>query len=519
MAEKLLLADDSVTIQKVVELTLADEDYDITMVSDGMSALKKAEEVHPDLILADVVMPELNGYELCEKIKQHPSLSHTPVMLLSSTFETYDEARGKSVGADDHIIKPFESEELIQKIRGGLEKKGEKPAETFEAAPATGFEAAPAAGFEAAPDAGFEAAPDAGFETAQTPEPSMDAMGLEPELVEDESFDFELTDEFMEQAEEMFVSKSDEFESSSLESPEETEEFLTEELPGLEEIGLSDTQSPFEEPQPEIPQTSAPTQEISADFIEEFTQPVETVPSDSYKPEAVQEEISAPQEEEQIPQWNDEIDKELLEEEDVNVYEIPEEYAEGSGVGKMEPVGSDTPFTLNDTAEDSSRDLIGEFMSTDEMYVEPDAAPATEQDVTEDEIVGAFQAESEVVAEEIIDLEPAVSSVPEEAVDSFEDIFPTQGAATSEWSPELSAYGEGPETVTDEVVEKPIPEEVVSRPAPAVDEEAVRKIVSEMVEKMASDIIEKVSWEVIPDLAEIMIQKEIQRLQQEVKPS
>ena len=511
MAEKLLLADDSVTIQKVVELTLADEDYDITMVSDGMSALKKAEEEHPDLILADVVMPELNGYELCEKIKQHPSLSHTPVMLLSSTFETYDEARGKSVGADDHIIKPFESEELIQKIRGGLEKTGEKPAETFETAPAAGFETAPAAGFEASPDTGFE--------TAQTPEPSMDAMGSEPELVEDESFDFELTDEFMEQAEEMFVSKSDEFESSGLESPKETEEFLTEELPELGEIGLSDTQSPFKEPQPEIHQTSVPPQEISADFIEEFTQPVETGPSDSYKPEAVQEEIPAPQEEEQIPQWNDEIDKELLEEEDVNVYEIPEEYAEGSGVGKMEPVGSDTPFTLDDTAEDPSRDLVGEFMATDEMYVEPPAVPATEQDVTEDEIVGAFQDESEVVAEEMIDLKPAVSSVPEEAVDSFEDIFPTQGAATSEWSPELSAYGEGPEAVTDDVVEKPIPEKVVSGPAPAVDEEAVRKIVSEMVERMASDIIEKVSWEVIPDLAEIMIQKEIQRLQQKVKPS
>jgi hypothetical protein len=148
-------------------------------------------------------------------------------------------------------------------------------------------------------------------------------------------------------------------------------------------------------------------------------------------------------------------------------------------------------------------------MATDEVFIEPDAASAGDQEVTEAEIAGAVETGPEF----------AVPSLEVEADDSFEDVFPTQGAVTSEWSPELATYGGNPETVSDEVVEKPLIKEVVTEPTPSINEDAVRKIVSELVEKMASEIIEKVSWEVIPDLAETMIQKEIQRLQQEVKPS
>ena len=116
MAKKILLADDSITIQKVVSLTLSNEDYELIIASDGKTALEKARQTKPDLVIADLSMPAMNGYELCEAIKSEPELSNTPVLLLASTFEPIDEERARTVGADDHILKPFESEQLLDKI-------------------------------------------------------------------------------------------------------------------------------------------------------------------------------------------------------------------------------------------------------------------------------------------------------------------------------------------------------------------------------------------------------------------
>jgi len=120
---KLLLADDSVTIQKVVELILAEEDYIIKSVSNGEEALAFLTTFNPDIVLADTEMPVMNGYELCEKIKQDPATNTIPVVLLTGAFEPLDEARAQQVGADDSLIKPFEAQELIQKIDAALAVK------------------------------------------------------------------------------------------------------------------------------------------------------------------------------------------------------------------------------------------------------------------------------------------------------------------------------------------------------------------------------------------------------------
>ena len=120
MAYKLLLADDSITIQKVVELVLAEEDFQIKSVSNGEDALNLLETFKPDIVLADIEMPKVNGYNLCDKIKKNPSTSHVPVILLAGAFEPLDEELAKQVGADDTVIKPFESQELISKINAAL---------------------------------------------------------------------------------------------------------------------------------------------------------------------------------------------------------------------------------------------------------------------------------------------------------------------------------------------------------------------------------------------------------------
>jgi len=120
MSYKLLLADDSITIQKVVELVLAEEDFQIKSVSNGEDALNLLDSYKPDIVLADIEMPKVNGYSLCEKIKKNPATSHVPVILLAGAFEPIDEELARQVGADDSVIKPFESQELISKINAAL---------------------------------------------------------------------------------------------------------------------------------------------------------------------------------------------------------------------------------------------------------------------------------------------------------------------------------------------------------------------------------------------------------------
>ena len=116
MGKKILLADDSLTIQKVVELTLSGTGYELTCVSDGRKAIESLKASRPDLILADVVMPEKNGYEVCEAVKGDPATARIPVILLAGTFEPFDRERADRVGNDMVITKPFDAHQLFERI-------------------------------------------------------------------------------------------------------------------------------------------------------------------------------------------------------------------------------------------------------------------------------------------------------------------------------------------------------------------------------------------------------------------
>ncbi len=114
---KLLLADDSVTIQKVVNLTFADEGIEVVAVGDGDSAIAKLAEFTPDLVMADVNMPGRSGYQVCEAIRQNPALERVPVLLLVGSFEPFDEDEARRVGANDYMTKPFQSiRQLVSKV-------------------------------------------------------------------------------------------------------------------------------------------------------------------------------------------------------------------------------------------------------------------------------------------------------------------------------------------------------------------------------------------------------------------
>jgi CheY-like chemotaxis protein len=116
MSKKLLLADDSVVIQKLVGLSFANEDVEIVSTDNGDDAVRLAREVVPDVVLADVVMPGKSGYEVCEAIKQDAALAHIPVLLLTGTFEAFDEARAEASGANGQITKPFEAQALVSRV-------------------------------------------------------------------------------------------------------------------------------------------------------------------------------------------------------------------------------------------------------------------------------------------------------------------------------------------------------------------------------------------------------------------
>ena len=120
MTPRILVADDSVTIQKVVELTFSKEDFQIIRALNGVEAIAKAKESKPDIILLDIFMPEKNGYEVCEALRRDPQLKEVPIIFLVAAFEEFDKERSLRSGANDHITKPFESRQLIAKVRQHL---------------------------------------------------------------------------------------------------------------------------------------------------------------------------------------------------------------------------------------------------------------------------------------------------------------------------------------------------------------------------------------------------------------
>lgn len=121
MASRLLVADDSTTIQKIVSMAFENEDVEVEGVGDGQEAFDRIAEFNPDIVLADVDMPGLDGFELSAKIKESPETSGIKVLLLASDFEVFDEQRYQTCGANNHISKPFKSDDIVTMVKSLLE--------------------------------------------------------------------------------------------------------------------------------------------------------------------------------------------------------------------------------------------------------------------------------------------------------------------------------------------------------------------------------------------------------------
>jgi CheY-like chemotaxis protein len=163
MARTILLADDSVTIQKVVELTFLDEDFRVVSFANGSDAIARIGEIRPDVVLADVHMPGADGYEVCAAARA--ALPGVPVLLLVGTFEVFDADRASQAGAAGHLKKPFDSQELLRRVQ-----------ELASGAPAPAAAAPPAFEEELPPIDFGEPAPPA----APAPEPDGESWSFEP---------------------------------------------------------------------------------------------------------------------------------------------------------------------------------------------------------------------------------------------------------------------------------------------------------------------------------------------------
>ncbi|MDY0301470.1 MAG: response regulator [Trichlorobacter sp.] len=133
----ILLADHSATIRKVVEIIFSGNEYSLSLAKNGAEALQAAAENRPDVMLIDVMMTDMDGYQFCQEVRNKPELAAVPVLLMTGSFEPFDEERARSCGATDHITKPFESQQLINKVQELYLQAEEQKNNLAETDPAT----------------------------------------------------------------------------------------------------------------------------------------------------------------------------------------------------------------------------------------------------------------------------------------------------------------------------------------------------------------------------------------------
>ncbi|HSD30235.1 MAG TPA: response regulator [Vicinamibacteria bacterium] len=499
MSKKILLADDSITIQKVIELTFSDEDFDVITVGNGRLALEKLPEVRPDIVLCDIIMPEKDGYQVCEQIKASPATAHVPVLLLTGAFEPFDQERAARAGYDGSLAKPFEPETLIAKVKDLLAR-----APARAAAPPPAPVVRPAARPPAArPPAAAAPPPVLPFpRPAPPPTPPPKAS-----FIPDEPF-------------------------GHLEEPEAAGAAGPTLAPITEDESATLLSPPAPEP---APGDSTSTVMFHAGDLP-WSTPPPPAPTPAHAPAAPAPPSTAAPEPVFLPEDSAEVVEEPA------VFEEVLEEDLDFGETSLEPPGADTRtvlftpgVTLPPILPAEGGGLTGAFEAVKGGAVhEPQAAPAFEPEPVyepepepfyEPEPMPAFEPES-VIAEAT-----AAAAEPERLLE--EEASPGPGPAPlaepepspafepQPFEPEPAPPAAAPESFADVAPAAPSPE-----PSPVAASEAAHVAVPvEMVEKIAQRVVAQISekavreiaWEVIPDLAEALIKREIERLKAELQ--
>jgi CheY-like chemotaxis protein len=473
MGKKILLADDSITIQKVIELTFSDEDFDVVTVGNGRLALEKVQELRPDIVLCDIIMPEKDGYEVCDFIKRNAGLSHVPVLLLTGAFEPFDQERAARVGCDGFLAKPFEPQTLIAKVKDLLAQAASRPA------PQPARSAAPPAAIPFAPPAPPPPAP-----------PPLAVAPPPPAPVTESLFE------------------ADAFEVIAPAIPVEES---TATIPGMDPEPIPVPTGAFQVPDM-----------ASSAFIPE--EPYEATAPVAPAPPAAPPPMPEPD----VHGVADEI--EASPDELMSIAEpgplpgVPDDTATvmfraGEVSWGSEPTRE---VSLEDRAQ-ASMAAQTEAAVFEEVFEEM-PVPATPPEPPAPPEAPAFEAPQ---AEEAEEPPPAIWS-PHAPAASEPPPAPARPAASA-WAPEpppAPAVPPAPLTsVPDEISFQDLTPESEPEAEPPASEAAQVQVPREMVETIAQRVVAQIServvrevaWEVIPDLAEALIKKEIERLKAELQ--
>jgi CheY-like chemotaxis protein len=502
MPKKILLADDSITIQKVITITFATEDYDIIIAGDGNSAVKKAKELKPDLILADVSMPGKSGYEVCEAIKSDPALRHIPVMLLAGTFEPLNKAEAERVKSDDSIVKPFESQELIEKVATLLSKNISAPVEEIAEIPAVEIEPAELSvePFEA-PVVAPSPPPKAPLRPPAPPPPSPKAAESELEIGG---------------IDEMFGPSG-----AFLGAEEDTVNPVAE---SREELSIGEQSSGFLD-EPEIPegQTGRQTGSISKEELKTFV--VEKVAVKPAVPKAEPPKPKVELEPIDVPPWrvasppSPKVDIIESQFEPMAVPPSPKVEPPKPKVESVEPQFE--PMTFESPKDDAFEVPSFDFSNKVSTQVEE---PFWSEPVANAGDVAQFGAVSESIAPEpadVFEAEKPVSSKTDAPLLKAEPLE-TRRAPESIKEPVKEAPSFAMKEAHKPVVSKVVESAVKEAEARVVEEagERLRGVgiskdnLEQTIAKIAREVIEEIAWEVVPELAEELIAAEFQRFKE-----
>lgn len=555
--KRILVADDSVTIQKVIALTFADEPFEVQSVGTGSEALELVKSWKPDIVLADVIMPQMNGYELCKAVKQLEDAGSVPVLLLAGTFEAFDEEEAKSAGADDFITKPFESGELIEKVKTligdvpaappvqqppvvDVEPIAVEPAEVPEAAPPVDAPSPEPESAVSEPDiwdilseSGDDAVVPAGGGGKQTP-------GFGPiegaGVVDVGSFDVGIG------------------RPESQPAPFQATTGATGEAPQIPEVQVPEAVPPVEDQQSDNDEKSR-VENMEKDFFGFETGAVEEASATDFLDEAVEEvtfEIEPPQDSQELASQEasfvvpepagdqaivtgETISPDFMAPEPAPDPEPPsaEDVADPGAVGaeledRPEPVAVPVPDSIDITGfapepasdpEPAPEPSFGEVPPSAPAFASgtSEASPAANTMVDKE-----ILADMEAVAGDAQDL-PAIEHAPVPEIPADLELQPEpplelpvdlMPELPEEFSPEPA---EEPVVVTPpETPSEPpvgIPDDLVPEPPAEVPAQAAADIPdAEAIKKMVEEKVEKIVWEVVPEMAEVIIREAIQKI-------
>ncbi len=486
MGKKILLADDSITIQKVIELTFSDEDFEVVTVGNGRLAVERLEEVRPDIVLCDIIMPEKDGYEVCDYIKKHSSLGHVPVLLLTGAFEPFDQERAARVGCDGFLAKPFEPQSLISKVKDLLNQAASRPRPVSMPPPVTPI-------------------------SRPTPVPAISPAFADATAVTMPSVPVPI----LQPAQAAYVPPEPDDEPMPLPA--------TSEPPGVygEEALLEPVVGTYSQPMELTPEPGTPPPpyahtELSEDFGTEepvVASPDELIPLMAEEAASLVTPPVAPEPEYAAPEAPDDGARTVI-----------------FKAGSAPPAWSQP--TVEVPLETRAQATIAAATEPPRPVFEPVSPPPPVEEP-------APQPEPELEVESPFEPdfgEPATTPPPPEPAAAFDPVPVPPPPPASALPPREVFAPALPEPVFDPVPPPPLPEpEEVSfadirppEPEPpelppshaaevAVPMEQVAQIAQRVVAQISERVVREVAWEVIPDLAEMLIRKEIERLRAELE--